>query len=35
MPGRFVNAIFGEPHCVLDISVGADSHAGRTKAAAA
>jgi hypothetical protein len=32
MPGRFANAIFGELDCVLDISAGADSRAGRTKA---
>jgi hypothetical protein len=35
MPGRFVNAIFGQLDCVLDISAGADSRAGRTKTAAA
>jgi hypothetical protein len=35
MPGRFVNAISGELDCVLDISAGADSRAGRTKATAA
>jgi hypothetical protein len=31
MPGRFANAIFGELNCVLDISAGADSRAGRVK----
>jgi hypothetical protein len=35
MPGRFANAIFGELDCVLDISAGADSRAGRTRTAAA
>jgi hypothetical protein len=35
MPGRFVNAIFGQLDRVMDLSADADGRAGRVKAAAA